>query len=617
MTDVKGLVSAWVHNIVATEGLALRRVLKNNMGKITRIWTISAIAFLLYLSPACSDRNDPASTNVDTGSISEQPKRGGTITYRLASAPSTFNYLVANDEPSVVTAFYLLGARLVDFDHRSRTYVPSLAESWKVGPDGRTIDIKLREELKFSDGHSLTTEDVAFTLRAIYDERTNAAAFRDSLLIDGKPIDFQTIDSLNMRLVLPTKIASVETYLTNFAVLPSHVLKPHQVAGKLSGAWKIDTDPKSIITCGPFIVEASVPGVEVTLSRNPQYWKKDNSGTQLPYLDKLVLKVLEDPNSAAAALTRNEVDIIDRIRPTDFASLSQNAGNVIVKDLGPGMSTDYLWFNLNKSTKSGERLEDKPKFRWFSDKRFRRAIAHAVDRESIASVILKGLASPLYGFVSPASQGWMNPHIPRSNYDLGKARQLLSEAGFVLKDDTGAVELFDSAGNPVEFSLLLPAGNEPRMLMASVIQEDLARLGIKIQIAPIDMPSLSERWTRSFDYDAILLGLGVTDFEPSSYANFLLSSGATHQWQPLQKNPSSEWEGRTDQLFVLQAAESDPKKRAEIFNEIQAIFAEEVPIIPIVARHVTVAANLKVGNFDPSPIMPNSLWNADELFVKQ
>ncbi len=138
-----------------------------------------------------------------------------------------------------------------------------------------------------------------------------------------------------------------------------------------------------------------------------------------------------------------------------------------------------------------------------------------------------------------------------------------------------------------------------------------------MQIAPVEFQNVTERWVKSFDYDAILLGLSITDTEPSSYGNFLLSGAASHQWQPDQKAPSSEWEKRIDQLFAEQAGESDPQKRAALFNEIQKIMADEMPVIPIVARHVVSASNARIGNYSPSPILPYSLWNVEELFIGQ
>ena len=239
----------------------------------------------------------------------------------------------------------------------------------------------------------------------------------------------------------------------------------------------------------------------------------------------------------------------------------------------------------------------------------------AVDRDSIAKSTLQGLATPLYGVVSPANRIWSNSSLPKIAYDLGQAASLLREAGFTKRGAGDAPELFDAHGNRVEFSLLVPAESEPRKLMAAVVQEDLAKLGIKMNVVPIEFAAVTNAWTKSFDYDAILLGLSVTDGEPSTYGNLLVSSGDVHQWRPNQKSPATEWEAKVNELFAEQARESDPEKRKSKFHEIQRIVAEASPVIPIVARHVVSAANSRVGNLSPSPIFPYSLWNAQELFI--
>lgn len=577
--------------------------------KRDRIYILALIIFGLVGISCGPSASGPAEKKAGT--------RGGTMVYRLSAAPTTFNYLMAADEPTVIVSFFMLSSRLIDFDHKSQKYVPALAESWKPGSDERTIDLKLRDGLKFSDGSDLTADDVVFTLAAIYDERTNSPSWRDVMMVGEKKIEAKAIDKQNVRFTFPEKVASVENYLVNIGVLPERVLKADMDAGKLGEAWKIAGDAAKVVSSGPFVVESAAVGERMTLARNPNYWKKDAAGTQLPYLDKLVFEVVADPNNAIAKLNQNAIDLVDRIRPADYASLNAPASPIKPVDVGPGLGTDYLWFNLNDAKANGEKLTGTAKHEWFTNKQFRRAVATAVDRSTIAMTTLRGLATPIYSFVSPGNKAWSDPNVPKAEYNPEAAGKLLADAGFVRRGTAEAPELFDAKGNRVEFTLVYPLENEPRKLMAAVIQEDLAKLGIKMQVAPIETAGVTERWSKSYDYDAVLLGLAVTDIEPSSFANFLLSSASTHQWRPSQKMPATEWEARIDQLFGEQAKESDTAKRAAAFNEIQRIMADEMPIIPIVARHVASAANARVGNLSPSGIMPYSLWNADELFVQQ
>ena len=581
--------------------------------------SLRRIAVFLSFSLFLLSCGQPPASNTTTDS-KFAPKvagtRGGTLTYRITSPPKTFNYLVADDEPSILTAFYLLSSRPMEFDHATQKYRAALAESWTFGTDRMTVDLKLREGLKFSDGHPLTTEDLEFSLAAMYDERTRASSWKDSMSVNDKPITTKIIDERNMQFIFPEPVAALENYLDNLAVLPKHILNGDFVSGKLAESWKITTSPETIVTSGPFTVESAGAGDRIVLKRNPNYWRKDEKGTQLPYLDQLALEIVSDSNQSLVRLNQNTLDIVDRIRPADYASLLNSQGPVKAYDLGPGLGVDHIWFNMNKTTPDGKPVGSPVKYAWFSDKRFRKAISAAVDRTSIGTSTLQGLATPLYGFVSPANRAWIDPNLPKIEHDLKRAEQLLKEAGFEKRGTPESPELFDAQGNRVEFSLLVPAENEPRKLMAGVVQEDLGKLGIKMNVVPVESSAVSVAWNKSYDYDAILLGLTVSGIEPTTYANFLLSTAAVHQWQPSQKTPATEWEAKVDKLFAEQAGEGDPQKRAAIFNEIQRIVAEESPVIPIVSRHIVSAANTRLGNYAPSPMFPYSLANVDELFVK-
>ena len=592
-------------------------------GRLSLSAALSALVLFLLLLAAAGCQQQPPAANTQGQPQPPQSRervvgtRGGSITYRLTSPPQTLNYLMAKEEATIITAFYLLGGRLVEFDQDQQKHVPGLAESWKWADDKRTLEVTLRNGLKFSDGHALTADDVAFTLRALYDERTQSPIFRDTMLVGGKPIETTATDPLRLRMVFPETVAAPEGYLSNIAVLPRHVLEEDFNKGALKDAWGLTSDMQRVVTAGPFTVEAVTPGERLRLKRNPNYWKKDAAGNPLPYLDALDIEIVADPNNAIARLQQNSLDVVDRVRPSDYAALQGQQASVRAYDLGPGMNTDYIWFNLNEGAQNGKPIVDPVKRAWFADARFRRAVSHAIDRNSIAASNLQGLATPLYGFISPGNRTWAAPDIPRAEYDLAKARALLQEAGFAVRGTAEAPELFDAKGNRVEFTLIVPVENQPRVDMATVIQEDLAKLGIKMQPAPIEFQALTARWTQSYDYDAVLLGLSVTDPDPSSYTNFLQSASGNHQWHPKQQKPATEWEARLDQLDAEQARELDPARRKALFREIQTIIAEQLPIIPIVARHITAAANTRIGNYRPGTIMPYSLWNVEELFVRQ
>ncbi|HEX5706542.1 MAG TPA: ABC transporter substrate-binding protein [Pyrinomonadaceae bacterium] len=582
-----------------------------------------ALVFLSLFVYSCGQQPAPTVQNTQPEQRRERTvgSRGGTLSYRLTSAPKTLNPVLASDEASFLVAFFLTGARLVEFDHDAQRYVPGLAESHRLLDDGRTVELTLRDGVKFSDGHALTTEDVVFTLRSVYDEKSGSTVIRSGLLIGERPIEALALDARRMQLVFPDRVTVPESFLSNIAVVPRHALEAAFNADAERNAFRevfgAGADPKSIVTAGAFAFESVTPGERYVLRRNPHYWKRDSAGTQLPYLDSLALEVVADANAAVTRLGEGSLDMVDRVRPSDFAALRTTPGRVRAVDLGPGLSTDYFFFNLNEDERAGRAESNPVKLSWFKDARFRRAVAHAIDRQSIAEGVLQGLATPLYGFVSPANKQWRAEDTARPEFDAARSRALLAEAGFQTRGTPDAPELFDAQGNRVGFTLLVPQENEPRVKMAAVVQEDLSKIGIRVQVAPVEFNEVRRRTLQSFDYDAALLGSASTDFDPSSMASILSSSSAEHQWRPSQAKPATEWEARIDELLAVLAREPDEARRRGVFREIQAILAEQMPVVPLVSRHIACAANERVGNHRPSIVFPFSMWNAEELYVRQ
>src|SRR4029077_11138131 len=164
---------------------------------------------------------------------------------------------------------------------------------------------------------------------------------------------------------------------------------------------------------------------------------------------------------------------------------------------------------------------------------------------------------------------------------------LLSRAGFRLEGGN----LKDPAGNPVEFTLITNSGNAAREKMAAMIQQDLAEIGISIKVVTLDFPSLIERITHTFDYDACLLGLVNTDLDPNGQLTVWLSSGENHQWNPHEKTPATTWEAEIDRLMREQASALTDKKRKEKFDRVQQIIYEQQPFIYLVNRDVLTAVS--------------------------
>lgn len=180
---------------------------------------LTALLTTLLASNACQQQreatpslqNDPSPRERVTGSS------GGSLTYRVISPPKTFNYLLASDVDSLVVCFLLMGGRLVELDHDTQRYVSGLAEAWKLNDDRRTLEITLRDSLRFSDGHPLTAEDVLFTFRAIYNERTASPIFRDAMTIGGRQIEVVIVDTITF---------CASSFIVTIAVMRSPYCEP-------------------------------------------------------------------------------------------------------------------------------------------------------------------------------------------------------------------------------------------------------------------------------------------------------------------------------------------------------------------------------------------------------
>jgi len=146
-----------------------------------------------------------------------------------------------------------------------------------------------------------------------------------------------------------------------------------------------------------------------------------------------------------------------------------------------------------------------------------------------------------------------------------------------------------------------------------MIQQDLSQIGIKMNIATLDFPSLIERITRTFDYEACLLGFTNTDLDPNSQMNVWLSSAENHQWNPKQSKPATAWEAEIDRLMQTQAAATSDKKRKADWDRVQQIVAEQQPFIYLINRDAMSAISPAVIGSAPSVLDPHAFWNADVL----
>jgi peptide/nickel transport system substrate-binding protein len=151
--------------------------------------------------------------------------------------------------------------------------------------------------------------------------------------------------------------------------------------------------------------------------------------------------------------------------------------------------------------------------------------------------------------------------------------------------------------------------------MLALMQQDLARLGIQLNVVALDFPSLIERISRSFNYESVLMAWTNIDLDPSAQMNVWTSSAANHQWNPSEKTPEFAWEAEIDKLMQAQNASQDPKQRKAYFDQVQQILADQAPMLFLVNPNALSAVAPKVKNATPAVLDPQTYWNAERLQV--
>jgi peptide/nickel transport system substrate-binding protein len=507
----------------------------------------------------------------------------------------------------------LLHADLIHINRLTQETEPALAESWSVSPNGREYKVKIRQGLRFSDGSPLTVEDVLFTFRLFLDESLHSPQ-RDLLVIAGKPLEIRKVATDTVCFSLPAPYAAAERLFDGIPILPKHLLARMRSAEELSHAWPLTVRPSEIAGMGPFRLQRYVPGERVVLEKNPFYWKTDAAGSRLPYLDEVDAILVNGAQGETMRFAGGATDLADRLAPADYLSLQGYAQSAHLRlvNAGPGLEFHFLFFNQNGGVKSAAKIP--PDLRVaFETVAFRSALASAIDRAALSTVAFRDLASPLGTFVPPGDSRWLNRNLVPWKYSPATARNLLRAAGF--RWDPSGI-LLSKTGQPLRFSIVFNAANVQHEMMAEIIQQDLKKIGLNVDLVALEFRSLLDRVFESFDYEAAIMSLAESDTDPNSEINIWTSRGGTHLWDLSHHFAEAPWQRELDRLMVEQMTTLDYNKRKSIYDRIQEIVREYLPIISLVSPNVLVGAKETVGNFHPAILSDHNLWNADSLYFK-
>ncbi len=526
--------------------------------------------------------------------------------------PRTFNRVLARDSTTHLVST-LTHAKLVRLNRVTQELEPWLAESWTRSSDGLTYTLKLRPNVTFSDGQPFTSDDVVFSFEAVYDEKVGSV-LADGLQVGGRKLQAAVLDPLSVAITFPEPFAPGLRLLDGLPIFPRHKLAASLKDGTFGKAWGVGTPPQELVGLGPFVLADYKPGERLIFDRNAHYWRKDENGEALPYLDRVVVEIIPDQDTELLRLEAGQLDMTAaEMRPEDYAPLKRvaDAGRLKILDLGVGFDADSLWFNL----KPGGLPKQDPRTPWLQHDALRQAISLGVDRQLFANTVFLGAGVPVYGPITPANKQWHVARGPVVAHDPAEAKRLLGSIGLADRDHDGVFE--DANGRPARFALITQAGNTSLERGASVIRDELQKIGLLVDVVTLEGGALIQRFL-SGNYDAVYFRVAGTDSDPAANQDFWLSSGTAHVWNLEQPAPATEWERRIDELTRRQSASFDEAERRRLFGEIQEIFADRLPTIQFVAPRIYVAVSTRVTNLMPTAFSrPQLLWAPDTIAVVQ
>lgn len=526
--------------------------------------------------------------SADTAGAEDAPKqRGGTVTIGMDQEPQCLNVKIqcgSMAASSMIAASLFDG--LLDVDANG-DYAPKIATdvptrengAVKETPDGgMTVTMHMRPEARWSDGRPVTCDDVVFNWATTMDERWQIVSRKGWDLVS----DVRCTDRLTPVFVFKERYAPYLS-LVSAGPLPKHVLD-----GKDFNKFFNDVIP---IASGPFLLDHWDRSVEVVLKRNPKYW---DAGTDArPWIDKIRYVFVADTNTLKIQLRTGEVDIIS---PPPDSTLQEELEGFPRGDFQsePGIYWEHIAFNNAKAPTN--------------DVDVRKAIAHAIDRDQITDVVLKGQVERLDSTLLPAKKEYYIPAWAETTYDPDKVAKHLEAAGYE-KDG----QYYAKDGEPLTVNFKSTAGNDLRLKVAQLLQQRLKANGIKMEIA-LEPPNVffgqstpqgnfhMALWSWSSGIDPSQETMFSCDQIPSEANDF----GGQNNYRYCNETVS-------DLIAKSNVTTSQPE-RERLTHEIQTLMVEDMPLLPLFQRPETLAYTDRMQGMDNNPL-GGVVWNAADWAV--
>jgi peptide/nickel transport system substrate-binding protein len=510
---------------------------------------------------------------------------GGTWHSVMQEEPKSFNHIIAEQDSATSAVVSALTDYFFDYDVVAREWKPRVISAQVVVDEvNNTMQIvcTLRDDLYWSYYNSdrkvkVTSDDVIFW----YDEIRGDPDFQSSgyyqqflTMPDGSDahIDIQKIDDLRFAFHFPLIIA--EPFLSiNMEFGPMHIYEPAKRQGGVEAVmnlFNISVDPRTIPSMGQWFLTEYSSGQRLVYKRNPDYWRKDANGVSIPYIEENIVRIIPEENTQMLLFQNGEIEDY-ALRPEDVDGIINRGGtHYTVYNREGSLGAAFWSFNQNPVN------EKKPQYEWFIQKEFRQAMSCLLNRDRLNAQVYRGLAEPKVT-IFPEPNPYYNPSITLQYlYDTKRALSLLESIG-IKRDFFGTMR--DSKNRRVQFDLTIRSESTMYQDTASIIRDELSKIGIKVNIRVVDFQKQVEMLFNTFDWDSTLLALSGSNLFPSQGSNTWPSSGNLHFWNPNQETPATEWERRIDYLYNEGKFTIDSGKAQVIWDEFQSIILEQSPMI--------------------------------------
>jgi len=494
------------------------------------------------------------------------PKRGGTFRFPVYSDVTAWPPVQVLQNLLVNKAIF---NALVRYGPDDWTPQPELAEKWEVSRDGLTWTFTIRKGVTWHDGKPFTAADAAWSMDVYRDPQINSTVRGSYDPIRG----VEAPDATTLKIVTKEPYSSLVEQLGFLTpMMPKHLLAGREKEWN-PAKWPTDFVRNPVGT-GPFKFVENVSGDHVTVVANENYWEGR------PYLDQVIFKVVRDGNARVSQVRTGELDFVN---PAE-AQLAVFQGANVQIFARPKPEYYYTGFNYREPTLG----------KFFSDKKFRIALAQAIDAKGILQQAVNGKGDLISCPIGPAFKPWYPKNAPVYEYNPEKAGRLLAEYGF----KKGADGILEKDGTKLSFSSMVEAGQADRQQMALITQQNLKDLGIDFKILSLDLNTVSSRRRVTKDYQAT----SHQQFLPATpdLRSYFTSKGSTNDWP--YSNPE------VDRLFQEVGQVFEYEKRKALFDKIYTIIAEDQPVIFHINPREVQVWSPRVRGIPPTHYRDVTLW---------